>query len=85
MTAPAPGWQSRGACLYRGAVICRRLHLIIALLVPLALAAAELQIVFHRTTQHDGQSHLEQLWTIDLVAGRTVKFEPDGRHGPVAP
>lgn len=37
-------------------------------------------VVFHRTTEHDGAVHMEQLWTIDLVAGRTVKFEPGARH-----
>lgn len=38
------------------------------------------EAIFHRTTDHDGVEHMEQLWTIDVVAGRTVKFAPGGRH-----
>jgi copper(I)-binding protein len=38
------------------------------------------EVVFHRTTEQDGASQMEQLWTIDLLAGRTVKFEPGARH-----
>jgi copper(I)-binding protein len=38
------------------------------------------EAMFHRTMGHDGVVHMEQLWTIDLATGRTVKFEPNGRH-----
>lgn len=38
------------------------------------------EVVFHRTSGQDGAAQMEQLWTIDVVAGRTVKFEPDARH-----
>jgi hypothetical protein len=38
------------------------------------------EVVFHRTTEADGVSRMEQLWTIDLVAGRSVKFGPGARH-----
>jgi copper(I)-binding protein len=38
------------------------------------------EVVFHRTSEQDSVAHMEQLWTIDVVAGRTVRFEPDARH-----
>jgi hypothetical protein len=38
------------------------------------------EVTFHRTTQADGVAHMDQLWTVDLPPGRTVKFEPNGRH-----
>lgn len=38
------------------------------------------EVIFHRTGEHDGVPHMEQLWTIDVVAGRPVNFQPDGRH-----
>lgn len=38
------------------------------------------EISFHRTMQADGVSHMDQLWTVDVPPGRTVKFEPNGRH-----
>jgi copper(I)-binding protein len=38
------------------------------------------EAIFHRTNQQDGVAHMEQLWTIDVVAGRTVQFEPGARH-----
>lgn len=36
--------------------------------------------MFARATEHDGQSQVEQIWSIDVVAGRTVNFQPEGRH-----
>jgi copper(I)-binding protein len=45
-----------------------------------ASTPAASEAVFARTTEHDGQSHVEQIWTIDVVAGRTVTFRPGGRH-----
>jgi len=38
------------------------------------------EVIFHRTNDQDGVAHMEQLWTIDVVAGRTVKFAPGARH-----
>jgi copper(I)-binding protein len=38
------------------------------------------EVIFHRTTGPAGALQMEQLWTIDLVPGRTVKFEPGARH-----
>jgi copper(I)-binding protein len=36
--------------------------------------------MFARTTEHDGESLVEQIWSIDVVAGRKVNFQPEGRH-----
>jgi hypothetical protein len=38
------------------------------------------EVTFHRTIQQEGVAHMDQLWTVDVPPGRTVKFEPNGRH-----
>jgi copper(I)-binding protein len=35
---------------------------------------------FQRTSQRDGVSRTEPVWSVDIPPGRTVKFEPVGRH-----
>lgn len=53
----------------------RQLETLLRASTPLAS-----ETLFNRTTREDGVARVEQLWTIDLVAGRTVKFEPGARH-----
>jgi periplasmic copper chaperone A len=38
------------------------------------------EMTFQRTSQRDGVSRTDPLWSVDIPAGRTVKFEPTGRH-----
>jgi hypothetical protein len=38
------------------------------------------EVTFHRTIQQEGVAHMDQLWAVDVPPGRTVKFEPNGRH-----
>jgi hypothetical protein len=45
-----------------------------------ASSPAASEVLFHRTMQQDGMAHMDQLWTVDVPPGRTVKFEPNGRH-----
>jgi copper(I)-binding protein len=38
------------------------------------------EMTFQRISQRDGVSRTEPVWSVDIPPGRTVKFEPIGRH-----
>jgi copper(I)-binding protein len=38
------------------------------------------EMTFQRTSQRDGVSRTDPVWSVDIPPGRTVKFEPNGRH-----
>lgn len=45
-----------------------------------ASCPAASEAMFHRTTQHNGVSHMEPAGKIEIPPGKTVKIEPGGLH-----